>query len=108
MPTENFFVIVMSLPIWTGMTTSPCAVSDVLAVMVMVGAVASVSLDSVMPVGTVHSESVTVAATCSAPRIAMTCVVVLPALAAEVVPGKTYASLVRMTLYASVRSTSVT
>ena len=79
-----------------------------LAVIVSVGAVASVSLVRVIPVGTVHSESVTDAATWLAPLMAIICVVVLPALAALVVPGKTYASLVRITLYASVRSTSVT
>ena len=63
-------------------------VNEVLAVMVSVGAVASVSLVTVIPAGLITSARSTVAGICSAPRMAMTCVVQEPALAAFVEPRK--------------------
>ena len=56
--------------------------------MVSVGATVSVSLVTVMPAGLVTSARSTVAGICSEPRMAITCVVQEPGLAAFVVPGK--------------------
>ena len=63
-------------------------VNDALAVMVSVGAVPSPSEATVMPVGLVMLDTLTEAGICCAPRMAMICVVQLPALAAFTVPGK--------------------
>jgi hypothetical protein len=83
-------------------------VTEVDTAIVSVGEVVSVSLVTVTPDGVVISERTTDAATCPAPTMATTCVEVDPAFAALVVPGKEYASDVRITEYASVTSTIVT
>ena len=88
MATEKSLLMVMSPSTTTGILTTPAVVNEVLAVIVSVGLMASVSFVTVMPVGLVTLFRFTVAAICSDPRMAMICVVQLPALAALVVPGK--------------------
>jgi hypothetical protein len=65
--------------------------------MVTVGDVVSVSTDVVTPEGAVIALLSTAAGTWVGPLIATIVVVVLPALAALVVPAKVKESLVRMT-----------
>lgn len=104
----NVLSMTMSEPICTGMVTFPADVTEVDTEMVTVGEVVLVSTLTVTPLGAVISDVTTLHATCVAPCNATTCVVVLPALAALVVPGKAYASDVSITEYASVTSTMVT
>ena len=72
----------------TGMVTLPGVFTLVVTETVRVGAVASPSEATDTPVGHVHAEASTTAETCSLPRMAITCVVQLPAFAADVEPGK--------------------
>ncbi len=71
----------------TGMVTLPGAFTLVVTDTVRVGAVASPSEATDTPDGHVHAAASTLAETCSLPRMAMTCVVQLPAFAALVEPG---------------------
>jgi hypothetical protein len=73
--------------------------------MVKVGEVALLSEETVTPAGLTISDTVTLQATCEAPCMAIICVVVDPAFAALIVPGKACVSEVRITEYASVTST---
>ena len=72
----------------TGISSTPAVVNEALAVIVSVGAVVSPSEETVMPAGLVMLLGFTEAGICCAPRMAMTCVVHVPALAAFTVPGK--------------------
>jgi hypothetical protein len=92
-------------PIWTGILITPPVVTEVVTEMVRVGDVVLLSEDTVTPAGFVISDTITLQGTCEEPCMAMIWVVVVPALAALVVPGKAWVSEVRMTEYASVTST---
>ena len=97
-------IVTVPLSRLTGISTTPAVVKDVLAVIVRVGAVASPSEATVIPVGLVIVVGFTDAGICCAPRIAMIWVVQVPAFAAFTVPGNVYPSDVRITEYASVTS----
>ena len=88
MATLKSLLMVMSPSTTTGILTTPAVVKEVLAEIVRVGDMASVSLVTVIPLGLVTLVRSTVAAICSEPRMAMICVVQLPAFAALVLPGK--------------------
>ena len=81
----------------TGISTVPLEVTDVSTEIVTVGVVVSVSTEVVTPEGAVIALLSTAAGTWVGPLIATIVVVVLPALAALVVPANVKESLVRMT-----------
>jgi hypothetical protein len=91
------WITILPLSRETGISTVPPAVTDVSTEIVTVGDVVSVSTEVVTPEGAVMALLSTAAATWLAPHMAMTVVVVLPALAAEVEPAKVNESLVSIT-----------
>jgi hypothetical protein len=101
------YLWMMMLPLSrdTGMSTVPPVLTAVVTEIVIVGCVASVSTEVVTPLGAMILLLSTAAGIWLAPHIATTVVVVLPALAAEVLPGKVKESFVRMTEKPSVKST---
>jgi hypothetical protein len=94
---KYLWMIILPFSRDTGMSTVPPWVTAVVTDIVTVGCVGSVSTEVVTPEGAMICELSTEAATWLAPHIATTVVVVLPALAAEMLPGKVKESLVRIT-----------
>ena len=94
---KYLWMIMLPLSKDTGMSTVPPCVTEVLTVMVTVGWVGSVSTEVVTPSGAIMPEFTTVAGIWFAPHMAITVVVVLPALAALMLPEKVKESFVRMT-----------
>ena len=98
MPKVNcLWITILPLSRETGISTVPPAVTLVSTEMVTVGDVVSVSTEVVTPEGAVIALLSTAAGTWVGPLIATIVVVVLPALAALVVPAKVKESFVRMT-----------
>ena len=85
---KYLWMMILPLSRDTGISTVPPVFTEVATVIVMVGCVASVSTEVVTPAGAMILELSTAAGIWFAPHIATMVVVVLPAFAAFVLPGK--------------------